>query len=116
LRPGVPGLSETIRVRSVIGRFLEHHRIFYFYDGGKEHVYLSSADWMERNFFRRIELCFPVLDEKLKKRVIAEGLKAYLADNQQTWEMDGDGGFARKRSPRAQPHSAQADLMTTLGL
>jgi polyphosphate kinase len=62
LRPGVKGLSENIRVRSVIGRFLEHHRIFYFHADGKQNIYLSSADWMERNFFRRIEICFPVLD------------------------------------------------------
>jgi polyphosphate kinase len=62
LRPGVKGLSENIRVRSVIGRFLEHHRIFYFHADGGENIYLSSADWMERNFFRRIEISFPVLD------------------------------------------------------
>jgi polyphosphate kinase len=62
LRPGVKGLSENIRVRSVVGRFLEHHRIFYFHADGAENIYLSSADWMERNFFRRIEICFPVLD------------------------------------------------------
>ena len=69
LRPGVPGVSENIRVRSVLGRFLEHSRIFYFYNGGAEDVYLSSADWMDRNFFRRIEVCFPVLNKKLKKRL-----------------------------------------------
>jgi polyphosphate kinase len=79
--PGRQGLVGNIRVRSIIGRFLEHHRIFYFYAGGEENVYLSSADWMERNFFRRIELAFPILDPKLKKRVITEGLKFYLADN-----------------------------------
>ncbi|NBR98516.1 MAG: polyphosphate kinase 1, partial [Betaproteobacteria bacterium] len=69
LRPGVPGLSETIRVRSVIGRFLEHSRIFYFRNDRAADVYLSSADWMDRNFFRRIEACFPVLDRRLKQRV-----------------------------------------------
>ena len=64
LRPGVPGLSENIRVRSIVGRFLEHTRIFYFKDGGQTRVYLSSADWMDRNFFRRIELCFPVTERE----------------------------------------------------
>ena len=67
LKPGIAGLSENIRVRSVIGRFLEHTRIFYFRDDGNERVYLSSADWMDRNFFRRIETCFPVLEPRLKK-------------------------------------------------
>ncbi len=115
LRPGVKGLSENIRVRSIVGRFLEHHRVFYFFAGGAEKVYLSSADWMERNFFRRIELAFPVIDAKLKRRVIAEGLKCYLADNQNSWEMDGQGSYRRKASPRAKPRSAQAELMENLG-
>lgn len=115
LRPGVPGLSDNIKVRSIIGRFLEHHRVFYFFAGGKEHVYLSSADWMDRNFFKRIELAFPVLDPKLKKRVITEGLKFYLADNQQGWDMNSDGIYQRRRSPRAKPHNAQGELMLTLG-
>ena len=104
LRPGVPSLSENIRVRSIVGRFLEHSRIFYFRNGGrgKEHVMLSSADWMERNFFRRIELCFPVNDARLKRRVISEGLLPYLADNAQAWEMDGEGGYMRmtRKPPR----------------
>jgi polyphosphate kinase len=91
LRPGVKGLSDNIRVRSVVGRFLEHHRIFYFHADGRQAIYLSSADWMERNFFRRIEICFPVLEPKLKRRVLKEGLKPYLADNCQAWEMDGGG-------------------------
>ena len=101
LRPGVAGLSENIRVRSIVGRFLEHSRIFYFRNGGAGHenVLLSSADWMERNFFRRVELCFPVNDPRLKKRVISEGLKPYLDDNVQAWEMDGDGGYMRKAPP-----------------
>jgi len=100
LRPGVTGLSENIKVRSIVGRFLEHSRVFYFYADGEERVYLSSADWMERNFFRRIEACFPVLDTRLKRRVIREGLKPYLADNCMAWEMDGDGNYKR-RSPRS---------------
>ena len=115
LRPGVAGLSENIRVRSIIGRFLEHHRIFYFLAGGKETVYLSSADWMERNFFKRIELAFPILDPKLKRRVVTEGLKFYLADNQQGWEMNSQGTYQRRRSPRSKPHNAQGELMVTLG-
>ncbi|MDP2109168.1 MAG: polyphosphate kinase 1, partial [Rhodocyclaceae bacterium] len=100
LRPGVPGLSENIHVRSVIGRFLEHHRIYYFYADGTEKLYLASADWMERNFFRRIEVCFPVLDPKLKRRVIKEGLRNYLADNCQAWDMDSEGQYRIKPSRR----------------
>ncbi|MGQ0579545.1 MAG: polyphosphate kinase 1 [Betaproteobacteria bacterium] len=112
LRPGVPGLSDNIRVRSIIGRFLEHDRVFYF--GSSNEVLLSSADWMDRNFFRRIEVCFPVLDEKLKKRVIDESLKAYLADNVQAWEMDGDGRFKRRRPERGRGVAAQASLLEKL--
>ncbi|MEE4380687.1 MAG: polyphosphate kinase 1, partial [Pseudomonadales bacterium] len=82
LRPGVAGVSETIQVRSIIGRFLEHTRIFYFENGDdEERVYLSSADWMERNFFRRVETCFPVEDRRLRQRIIEESLENYLADN-----------------------------------
>jgi len=95
LRPGVRGLSENIRVRSIVGRFLEHSRIFYFLNGGAEDVYLSSADWMERNLLGRIEIAFPILDPKLKRRVINEGLKAYLADGIQAWEMGDDGSYRR---------------------
>jgi polyphosphate kinase len=113
LRPGVQGLSENIKVRSVIGRFLEHHRIFYFHADGKETLYLSSADWMERNFFRRIEIAFPILDPKLKRRVIKEGLKAYLADNCQSWEMDGNGDY-RIKPPRRGRISAQDLLLAEL--
>ncbi|MFA4969927.1 MAG: polyphosphate kinase 1, partial [Sulfuritalea sp.] len=101
LRPGVKGLSDNIRVRSVIGRFLEHHRIFYFHANGKQNIYLSSADWMERNFFRRIEISFPVLEPKLKRRVLKEGLKPYLADNCQAWEMNGSGEYRIKPTRRS---------------
>ncbi|MEW6119609.1 MAG: polyphosphate kinase 1 [Pseudomonadota bacterium] len=112
LRPGIAGLSDNIRVRSVVGRFLEHSRIFYFKNvDGEELVYLSSADWMDRNFFRRIETCFPILNPKLKKRVIAEGLKPYLRDNVQAWEMLPDGSFRRKTGRRTQPYCAQAELL-----
>jgi polyphosphate kinase len=100
IRPGVKGLSENIRVRSVIGRFLEHHRIFYFHADGEEKVYLGSADWMERNFFRRIEVVFPVLDPRLKRRVVKEGLRLFLSDNCQAWEMDSEGRYAIKPSRR----------------
>jgi polyphosphate kinase len=114
LRPGIAGLSENIRVRSIVGRLLEHHRIFYFLAGGEEKVYLSSADWMERNFFRRIELAFPVLDKKLKRRVIAEGLKAYLMDNVQSWEMDANGHYHHRRASRSKPRCAQSELIELL--
>jgi len=113
LRPGVAGLSENIRVRSVIGRFLEHHRIFYFRADGEDQVYLSSADWMDRNFFGRIEIAFPVLDQRLKRRVIKEGLRAYLGDNCQAWEMLEDGRYRRK-TPRGVRRAAQMVLLTEL--
>jgi polyphosphate kinase len=125
LRPGIAGLSENIRVRSIVGRFLEHSRIFYFRNGGSGHeqVMLSSADWMERNFFRRIELSFPVNDLRLKRRVVSEGLMPYLRDNTQAWEMDGDGDYKRKQSTkssrgtgRSRPvrKAAQEDLLRLL--
>ena len=82
VRAGVPGLSENIRVRSIVGRFLEHSRVFYFYADGDEIVYLSSADWMDRNFFRRVEIAFPIYDKTLKKRVIDEAFTYALRDNQ----------------------------------
>ena len=113
LKPGVSGLSENIRVRSVIGRFLEHHRIFMFHAGGEEKVYLSSADWMDRNFFRRIEVAFPVLDQRLKRRVIREGLRAYMADNSQSWDMLEDGRY-RRRASRGMQRSAQLMLLSDL--
>ncbi len=114
LRPGVKGLSENIRVRSIIGRFLEHTRIFHFRNGGESEILLSSADWMERNFFRRIELCVPVLDPKVRRRVMREGLKAYLDDNVQSWEMQSDGGFKRRKPGRGKSFCAQQYLLKTL--
>ena len=114
LRPGIAGLSEHIRVRSIVGRFLEHSRIFYFRNNGDEQVYFSSADWMDRNFFRRIETGFPILSPKLKKRVIVEGLKPYLRDNMQAWEMQSDGSYRRRRPHRAKPYSAQDMLLALI--
>lgn len=111
LRPGVKGLSENIKVRSVVGRFLEHTRIFYFRNDLKHDVYLSSADWMDRNFFRRIEVCFPVLDKKLKKRVLDEGLKVYLKDNCQAWDMNSNGHYRRTSPRRASRMCAQVELL-----
>ena len=114
LRPGIPGLSENIRVRSVIGRFLEHSRIFYFLNDGAEDVWISSADWMERNFFRRIEACVPILDPKLKIRVIKEGLKSYLADNCQAWTMNADGEYHHRQARSSVPNAAQEQLLALL--
>ncbi|MGF6790477.1 polyphosphate kinase [Paraburkholderia sp. 35.1] len=110
LQPGVQGLSENITVRSIVGRFLEHHRIYYFYDGGKEQVYLSSADWMDRNLFRRVEVAFPVNNRRLKRRVIAEGLSAFLGDNQSAWLMQSDGHYRRRRPGKAS-RNAQMSLL-----
>jgi len=113
LRPGVKGVSDRIRVRSIIGRFLEHHRIWYFENDGKQDVYLASADWMGRNLFRRIEVAFPVLDPELKARVIAEGLKPYLTDTRDAWELGEDGCYQRGR-PRGRARSAQQELLDLL--
>lgn len=116
LRPGVPGLSENIRVRSTIGRFLEHSRIYYFRNDLAHDVYLASADWMSRNLFRRIEVAFPVLDKTLKRRVINEGLQPYLKDTYNTWELDSDGNYHRRKPRGSQaPFSAQQHLMDLLG-
>src|SRR5689334_19942456 len=115
LRPAIEGLSDNIRVRSIVGRFLEHSRVFYFENGGAEDVYLASADWMARNFFRRIELCFPVLDPVLKKRVIREGLLPYLDDNTHAWVMLPDGNYERLRPRRgAKGRSAQEEVLAAL--
>ena len=114
LRPGIKDLSDNIKVRSIVGRFLEHTRIFYFRNGGDERVILSSADWMDRNFFRRIETGFPVLSPKLKNRVIAEGLTPYLRDNIQAWDMQSDGSYRRRKPRRAKRYNAQEVLLGLL--
>ena len=116
LRPGVKGMSDNIKVRSIIGRFLEHSRIYYFRNDLKHDVYLASADWMSRNLFRRIEVAFPVLDKALKKRVLNEGLNPYLKDNSNAWELDQDGNYQRRKVRGKQlSFSAQRYLMEQLG-
>jgi polyphosphate kinase len=116
LKPGVPGLSENIKVRSVIGRFLEHSRIYYFRNDLAHDVYLASADWMSRNLFRRIEVAFPVLDKTLKRRVINEGLNPYLKDSANAWELDSEGQYSRRKARnKAAEFSAQRYLMDLLG-
>jgi polyphosphate kinase len=116
LRPGVPGLSENIRVRSIVGRFLEHSRIYYFRNDLAHDVYLASADWMNRNLFRRVEVAFPVLDPALKKRVITEGLEPYLKDTVNAWELHADGQYQRRRPRNKQAaFSAQQSLALKLG-
>jgi len=112
LRPGVPGFSENIRVRSILGRFLEHHRVWYFENGGEPDVWLASADWMGRNLFRRIEVAFPVLDPQLRSRVIDEGLDIYLADNVDAWDLHADGAWVKRRPKKGERAiSAQATLL-----
>ena len=115
LKPGIEGLSDNIRVRSIIGRFLEHTRVFCFHNNGADDVYLASADWMDRNFFRRIELCFPVRDPSLKQRVMREGLQPYLDDNCQAWEMKADGSYEQVKPRRARRRAVQEELMSALG-
>ncbi|UTW09727.1 polyphosphate kinase 1 [Pseudomonas benzenivorans] len=114
LRPGIPGVSHNIQVRSIIGRFLEHTRVFYFLNEGEEKIYLSSADWMERNLDKRVETCFPVEGKKLVTRVKKE-LESYLTDNTQAWVLQPDGRYLRC-SPHGNqnPRSAQAGLLEKL--
>ncbi|TBU71307.1 polyphosphate kinase 1 [Pseudomonas daroniae] len=114
LRPGIPGVSHNIQVRSIIGRFLEHTRVFYFLNGGEEKIYLSSADWMERNLDKRVETCFPVEGKKLITRVKKE-LEAYLTDNTHAWVLQPDGRYLRiSPTGNQNSRSAQASLLEKL--
>ncbi len=114
LRPGLEGVSENIRVRSIVGRFLEHTRVFYFHNRGTPRVYCASADWMDRNFFRRVETAFPIEDPALRERVINEGLVAYLNDNSQAWVLESDGSYRRLEPGEARPRCAQQQLLEQL--
>ena len=114
LRPGIPGVSDNIRVRSVMGRFLEHSRVFRFHNDGEEEVFISSADWMPRNFFRRIETCVPILDPQLRRRVVQEGLSLYLSDNTGAWALRRDGSYRRLSPGKGRPRNAQQELLELL--
>ena len=116
LRPGVKGLSDNIRVRSIVGRFLEHTRVFYFRTGEDEEMYLSSADWMTRNIHRRVETMFPVLDESIKKRIMREIFETYFADNCQSWQLEPDGTYTKTPIGRGHKRfAAQEALMAMHG-
>lgn len=112
LRPGVPGVSDNIRVRSIVGRFLEHSRVYWFGNDGEPEIYCASADWLERNLLHRVEAAFPILDPALAERVYREALQNYLDDNLNAWELDASGEY-HKRVPAEgeKPHSAQATLL-----
>ena len=115
LRPGIAGVSDNIHVRSVMGRFLEHPRVFYFQNDGDEELYCSSADWMPRNFFRRVEVAFPILDSKLRQRVIREAFELHLQDNTQAWELQADGAYLRCQPEAGEAAvSAQSRLLAML--
>jgi len=115
VRPGVLGVSDNIRVVSIVGRFLEHSRIFYFENGGENGgdpvVYCASADWMQRNLFQRVETCFPILDERLRQRVITQGLLYYLEDNVQTWELQANGEYQRLGPEDSRPSLSVQDRL-----
>jgi polyphosphate kinase len=110
LRPGVPGVSENIRVRSILGRFLEHSRVFYFENAGAAQMYCSSADWMERNFFRRVEVAFPITRLEHRERILRD-LNAYLKDNSQAWLLGADGTYVLAAPRDEAPLSAQGELL-----
>jgi polyphosphate kinase len=115
LRPGLPNLSENIRVRSIVGRFLEHTRVYYFSNNNNPRIYCSSADWMDRNLFSRVEACFPIEDPALKKRIYEQGLYTYLQDNQQAWLLQGDGVWKRTEAQEnEEAHNAQQLLTAAI--
>jgi polyphosphate kinase len=115
LRPGVPGVSENIRVSSVVGRFLEHSRAFSFGVGDAEEIYLSSADWMPRNFYRRVELMAPVLDEKAKEKIRQELFEPMRADNMRARDLQSDGTYVRRRPAAGEaPFDTQQSLLDRL--
>ena len=114
LRPGIPGISENIQVRSIVGRFLEHTRVVFFNNDGDKEIYCGSADWMERNLFSRVEVCFPILDPLLREKVLKEGLLPYLSDNTQSWQLQSDGNYKRNKPGNARPRIAQNILLEKL--
>jgi polyphosphate kinase len=113
LRPGVPGVSDHIEVRSIVGRFLEHTRVFWFGNGGDDRLYLSSADWMGRNFFSRVEVCFPIEDPALRQRIIHELNEVYWRDTALSWLLQADGSYCRMAG-NTETVSAQTILLGDL--
>ncbi|MBT8079380.1 MAG: polyphosphate kinase 1 [Gammaproteobacteria bacterium] len=113
LRPGIAGLSENIHVRSIVGRFLEHSRVYYFHNDGKEEFFCSSADWMDRNFFRRNETCFPIRQKPLKNQIMND-LELFLADNCQAWILQADGSYLRSTPNGGEKIVAQEVLLENL--
>ena len=111
LRPGIEGVSETIRVTSIVGRFLEHSRIFWFRNGGEQEVYLGSADLMPRNLNRRVELLFPVDDPELKQRIRDAILGTYLADTVKARQMAPDGTYKRLRKGASTDGRSSQDVL-----
>lgn len=112
LRPGIKGISDNIHVRSIIGRFLEHTRVYYFHNDGKPQLYCASADWMPRNLFHRIEACFPIEEKRPRDQIIKLGLMNYLSDNTQAWILQADGNYRQARpGSSAKPRSAQQTLL-----
>ena len=115
LRPQVAGLSDNIRVRSIVGRFLEHTRVYYFANAGEPRIYGASADAMDRNLFNRVETCFPFDSGALRKRIYQQGLLNYLQDNQQAWQLQADGEWLRVQPVEGEePHMAQRYLLEKL--
>ena len=110
LRPGVPGLSENIRVRSIVGRYLEHSRIYYFENAGQPLVYVGSADWMPRNLYSRVEVVFPIEENSLKRRIIDEILVRMLEDNTKAWLLQSDASYVKVLTTEDE-HNSQAEFM-----
>lgn len=115
LRPGIAGVSDNIRVRSIVGQFLEHHRVWWFGNDGTPDLFCTSADWLERNLLHRVETAFPILDPAIAHRVLREGLLNYLADNQNAWQLQADGHYQRCVAQHGEtPFSAQQAMLEAL--
>ena len=114
LRPGIAGVSDSIRVRSIVGRFLEHHRAWWFANADAPELFCASADWLERNLLRRVEVAFPILDPAIATRIFNEGLLAYLADNSNAWQLLPDGQYQRCTADADEAFSAQVNLLASL--
>jgi len=115
LRPGVPGISDNIEVTSIVGRFLEHSRVYYFHNGGNEEMYLGSADLMPRNIDHRVEVLMPVRDERIIRTIRDDVLAVYLADTSNARQMQSDGTYIRKKDDSKHPVCAQEKLLRKRG-